>query len=237
MLASIFASYKYLILTSQCDIMKKLVVEVSSPANGQAIPMLEFFSRVERMETIMFLRQSAEEISLIFQITFKSPETKMNEFPIPERMSMQILDHDRDRARYTVLVRGTPDGDQNGTRSETPSDIYVTKFSFNDGTYRLSLISSPETIGKLIQTLKKIHGNYRVISLTEARFGSTSPTDSLTERQRSILTSAYRLGYYDVPRRINTEQLAEKEGIANSTLVSHLRKAEKRVMDEIIGGI
>jgi predicted DNA binding protein len=56
----------------------------------------------------------------------------------------------------------------------------------------------------------------------------------LTEKQREVLISAHKLGYYDIPRRINSDQLAEHLDIANSTLVEHLRKAEQRLLVHIL---
>ena len=47
---------------------------------------------------------------------------------------------------------------------------------------------------------------------------------ALTEKQRSALESAYASGYYDWPRAITAEELAESMGISSSTLHQHLRK-------------
>ncbi|MEY7850197.1 bacterio-opsin activator domain-containing protein [Natrarchaeobius sp. A-rgal3] len=46
----------------------------------------------------------------------------------------------------------------------------------------------------------------------------------LTEKQRSAIESAYVSGYYDWPRSITAEELAESMGISSSTLHQHLRK-------------
>ena len=56
----------------------------------------------------------------------------------------------------------------------------------------------------------------------------------IEEKQREVLITAYKLGYYDIPRRINSDQLAEKLGIVNSTLVEHLRKAERRLLAQVL---
>ena len=47
---------------------------------------------------------------------------------------------------------------------------------------------------------------------------------SLTEKQLSALESAFASGYYDWPRAITAEELAESMGISSSTLHQHLRK-------------
>lgn len=46
--------------------------------------------------------------------------------------------------------------------------------------------------------------------------------------------SAYASGYCDVPRRINSEELARTLEPVKSTLVERLRKSEKRLITEIL---
>jgi predicted DNA binding protein len=41
-------------------------------------------------------------------------------------------------------------------------------------------------------------------------------------------------GYFDYPRRINAEQLAEKMGMHKTTLIEPIHKAEKRLIGHII---
>ena len=69
--------------------------------------------------------------------------------------------------------------------------------------------------------------------MTKARLPIGSPLDSLTGRQLMVLKESYYSGYYDIPRKINSDQLAKKLGIVNSTFVTNLRRAEKRIMDKL----
>ena len=74
---------------------------------------------------------------------------------------------------------------------------------------------------------------YRVVLLADANFSPISPLNRLTEKQREVLMAAYRLGYYDIPRKITSEELAKRLGIVDSTVVEHLRKAELRLMAQL----
>jgi len=47
---------------------------------------------------------------------------------------------------------------------------------------------------------------------------------NLTETQRDTLLTALQAGYFDVPRRINLQDLAEQFGISDTALSQRLRR-------------
>lgn len=53
---------------------------------------------------------------------------------------------------------------------------------------------------------------------------------TLTGKQEEHVHLAYNKGYYDVPRRISLEELAEEAGCSKSTLSVSLRDAERRLV-------
>lgn len=63
--------------------------------------------------------------------------------------------------------------------------------------------------------------------------GDGGPRDSLTERQREVLRTAFLAGYYAWPRDTNAEELADTLGIASPTLHQHLRRAERNLIDDV----
>lgn len=52
----------------------------------------------------------------------------------------------------------------------------------------------------------------------------------LTERQRAAVTAALDCGYYDVPHRTTTEDVARALDCAPSTAAEHLQRAEAAVL-------
>ncbi|HQN31395.1 MAG TPA: helix-turn-helix domain-containing protein, partial [Methanothrix soehngenii] len=82
----------------------------------------------------------------------------------------------------------------------------------------------------------RLMGEIKSISCQRASYQHYDVLSCLTNRQRDILIKAKKGGYYDYPRRINADQLAERLGIGKSATVEHLRKAEGRIISHIFSG-
>ncbi|ESS09808.1 MAG: putative DNA binding protein [uncultured archaeon A07HN63] len=60
------------------------------------------------------------------------------------------------------------------------------------------------------------------------------PTDSLTDRQLEILNAAYCGGYYETPREINGEDLAESFDISSPVIYNHLQAAHRKILGQML---
>ncbi|MFB6252359.1 MAG: helix-turn-helix domain-containing protein [Halobellus sp.] len=60
--------------------------------------------------------------------------------------------------------------------------------------------------------------------------------ERLTDRQREVLQVAFHAGYFDWPRQVNAETVAEAIGIAQSTFSQHLRASELKLLEELFAG-
>jgi hypothetical protein len=57
---------------------------------------------------------------------------------------------------------------------------------------------------------------------------------NLTGRQRQALITAYSLGYYEVPRKVSSVEVSRHLNMDKSTFVEHLRKAERKIVAQVI---
>jgi predicted DNA binding protein len=61
-----------------------------------------------------------------------------------------------------------------------------------------------------------------------------SLVSDLTEKQVDAIVTAYNNGYYQTPRRVNVQTIADREGVPRTTLQEHLNKAENKLISSII---
>lgn len=57
----------------------------------------------------------------------------------------------------------------------------------------------------------------------------------LSPRQREVFRTAHERGYYELPRGTTTEELAAEVGVQRRTAEDHLRRAEKKLADAVVG--
>ena len=100
-----------------------------------------------------------------------------------------------------------------------------------DGTHRTFdvIVFSREELKQMIEELRDL-GDVHLGRLQPIG----DPTLSLSARQSEVITLANEAGYFDWPRRTDAETLAGELGICHSTFLEHLRKAEKKLIDEAL---
>ncbi len=59
---------------------------------------------------------------------------------------------------------------------------------------------------------------------------TSNVAQELTKRQRQTLLTAYRLGYYNIPRTVTMSEIGKELGLKKATVHEHLRKAERLLM-------
>ena len=104
--------------------------------------------------------------------------------------------------------------------------------SNHDGQMSYTLFMSGESIPKFLQTLHTNGIDYKISEISKM-----SPKRALTAKQERVLQSALELGYYDFPKRITTEELANSLRAAPSTVTEILRRAERRIISGYFEGM
>lgn len=216
--------------------MRRLVVELplrELPGTEQAG---SHFEMIESAEILYFLKWDNEEFAVIFKIRLRdgsSDSWNAMQTLHGDGLEMRLLEEGEGDS-YTYFVKGKVETLHPGFGHHISDGYVTTPFEVRNGNLRLTVIGDTAQARNFLRDAERMGVHYRVISLTEAVFSSSSPLSCLTERQREVLTTAYELGYYDRPRRISSKKLAERLGLSSSTLVAHRLKAERRILAAVL---
>lgn len=69
---------------------------------------------------------------------------------------------------------------------------------------------------------------------TDSSISSPKIIENLTDRQREVIDTAYRCGYFDSPRGASGKGVAELLDLSNATFHQHVRNAEKTVFEALL---
>lgn len=58
--------------------------------------------------------------------------------------------------------------------------------------------------------------------------------EAFTDRQYEALTTAHEMGYFDSPRRADSEAVADRLGISGATFSEHLAVAQRKLLDQLL---
>lgn len=94
------------------------------------------------------------------------------------------------------------------------------------------LVLRPGDLRAMVESLREL-GTVRLGSLAEM----TSPPDVLSDRQHEAIRAALEIGYFDWPRDADAEALGDALGVAHSTALEHLRKGERKLLEQALSDV
>jgi hypothetical protein len=191
---------------------------------------------VKSNEFLHILRFDDKEFAAILRMEFRSLTFKIENLVSYTGLinaKVELLEKDKE-CRFTFFVKGELPKNTKQQKLASFGGYFLTPFEIVDGKIRMTFIGKPKQLKALIKTCEDIDLHYKVKSLSEATFSPTAPLSSLTQKQRDVLVTSFREGYYDIPRRIESRELAAKLGLKSSAFIEHRRKAERRLISSIL---
>ena len=111
--------------------------------------------------------------------------------------------------------------------------VIFEKGTFTSSEVYLYMVCEDRLVGDIISMIKKVYSG-ELMSIAKY-FPEKSILSKLTRKQLETLLLAYKSGYFDSPRRGTLRELAEMLNLSPSTVKEHLRKAQRKILEEIIG--
>lgn len=145
---------------------------------------------------------------------------------LPEVQAHSILSRSHDRAEVITWAEQS-----SITESITRANcVFVGRIVVRDGVENWHIMApTREELQQAIGALEQY------ADIAYIRSGD-SPVDEniLTERQSAVLSAAFEAGYFDMPQRASIKDIAERMHMSASTASEHLRKAERKVLENYI---
>lgn len=241
---------KYLSITRYCLTMRKVVITLDTAFVNKVVPS-NFFATLDSMEAKALLKidiQKGVKIA-VCEIKMKNKYT-LNDLTLPQEWKiLDVLEEHKENTNvYTCLIKTQYTMDNPKVQHLFKSEEYAKfrhffgldiifdlPFIIAEEKLVLSFTADTENMKKLLDNIKII-GRVKNISFQPAEFSEQNMLSCLTERQKEVITTAQKNGYYEVPRKVTTEELSKKLGISTATVLEHLRKAEKRIISNILAG-
>jgi predicted DNA binding protein len=215
--------------------MRKLTIELK--VKQEFLKMLKFLlDKTETIELIELLKLDFKKrIKMgIAAITMKEGFT-IDDIDIPEYMEMLTV-LKKEGNRYIVVSKVKFYKNLTNLAKKFDIDIiWDTPTIFTKDKMILSVTGNEDNLKKFLKVIKNL-GEVKRVSFKQATFNEQTILSCLTDKQKEILIAAKKNGYYSYPRKINSKELSKKIGLSKPTVVQHLRKAEVRLVSNILTG-
>ena len=104
-----------------------------------------------------------------------------------------------------------------------------------EGKMSIPLVGTKENLKELLTHLEDLNVEFQIASLTNYYVKGKDILSSLTPAQYKCLEMGVEQGFFDIPKKANSRKLAAQRGISHSAYLAHIRKAEKKIFEELFG--
>ena len=195
--------------------------------------------KVEVLEALRCFKCDTQGLAIICRIRLKDRKITIQDLLMGKGLltNIELLYKEKDGS-LVVFIEGRSCVPKPPKDIKQPKMLMTRPPDFLDvDRMKVEMIGKEDEIKKLVHYANKWGDNsFKILGLTSIDAKGESLLSKLTSRQKQILLTGYALGYYDVPRRISSDDLSRHLNVDKSTVVEHLRKAERKLIGSIIAG-
>lgn len=195
--------------------------------------------KVEVLEALRCFKCDTQGLAIICRIRLKDRKITIQDLLMGKGLltNIELLYKEKDGS-LVVFIEGRSCVPKPPKDIKQPKMLMTHPPDFLDvDRMKVEMIGKENEIKKLVHYANKWGDNsFKILGLTSIDAKGESLLSKLTSRQKQILLTGYALGYYDVPRRISSDDLSRHLNVDKSTVVEHLRKAERKLIGSIIAG-
>jgi len=216
--------------------MRTLTLEIE-PFETVKEAMAESFAQVRSYEILETLKMDYEEgICIeIMELTLKEGASIHDIRTVGDMEILNVLKSEG--CKHTCLIRYTEPEETKGMFQESDLGlIHTIPTIVSPEIMTVSMIGERKNLSDFVEMMRTHVGTIRKMAVRRAAYQKADILAVLTDKQREVMVAAFRNGYYEYPKKISSRRLCRKVNISKPTLLQHMRKAECRILREIMTG-
>ncbi len=207
--------------------------ELTKCYDAEILSEIKFLKEVEFLEVLSLLKHDRKEIAAVWRVKFKNPLASLESIPKGRDDILQFLEREKNGS-YIFFYRRRLKYVPKERNFWAIGGFISMPYEISEGKVKLTFLGNERQKIAFLSFIKKLGVHYKVVLAADAQFSPSSPFNCLTDKQRKAIITAFKLGYYDIPRRIDSTALAKEMGITNPAFVQHRRKAERRILAKLM---
>ncbi|MBN1801829.1 MAG: helix-turn-helix domain-containing protein [Candidatus Lokiarchaeota archaeon] len=209
--------------------LKKIVLKV--PVKISFDLRYEFFNIFEKYELFQIHRFDDDQIYVSQKVKFKDEKMhpKMLEGDRYGMSFIEVIEENKAKNEFIFFSKNNLFNDTKKFLDKL--DLIIDPPIVLDRDYLLvSIISESKNIDAFCESLENFYsGDLEILSITRLHPNHANLFLELTDRQKEIVYYAIQHGYFEIPRKIDSEKIANHFEISQSALYHHLRKVERTI--------
>ena len=193
---------------------------------------------VEYIEVLQLYEYDSKNLFALYRIIFKKGRINERDKILKEfffAKSFQILEK---KSNEILCIMKQRNSSGFWPTFLSKSFALIPPLIFDTESVRFSIIAKDDVKFNIVMKQLKRFKPLQLISianLDEKITDSINPMPKLTNKQKMIMIYATRNGYFQSPKNISTENIANHFKISTSAVLDHIQKAKKSVMEYFFG--
>jgi predicted DNA binding protein len=215
--------------------MRTLTVEIE-PFETVKEEMAETFAQIRSFSILETLKMDYQEgICIeIIELTLKEGASIHDIRSIDNMEILSVLKSID--SKHTCLIRYKESDESMGQFQDSDLGlIHTIPTIISPERFTISMMGEQKNLSDFVEMIRNA-GTILKMSFRRAAYQKADILAVLTDKQREVMVAAFQNGYYDFPKKISSKQLCRKVSISKPTLIQHMRKAEGRMLKEIMTG-
>lgn len=210
--------------------LKKIVLKI--PLDLQ---YNDFFDLFEKYELLKIHRHADDQISVTQKVTFKdnNMHPKMLEGKHYGMSYIEVMEEIRGKNEFIFFSKLNLPKETKAFLDKL--DLIIDPpIILDQDRLLVNVIIDTKNLDKFFDSLNSYYdGKLEILSISHIQPTYENLFLKLTDRQKEVIYYAIQHGYFEIPRRINSSEIAKHFKITRSAFYDHLRKIERLIYHSI----